>query len=135
MRSGHSPRGPHPAGRAFVGTVVQPYEPSRTHNSHLNQSQIPGIRPPRSPAQEGSATPIYDSLYAEYRRLFRALPGDRSGEEELRFEGFGTVHGTGHWSGYLWGGREPADTAWQVPPAPSWHQLPALPPAPRDGRG
>ena len=36
-----------------------------------------------------SATPIYDRLYAEYRRLFRALPGDRSGEEELRFEGFG----------------------------------------------
>ncbi|NGN67763.1 hypothetical protein G5C51_28165 [Streptomyces sp. A7024] len=31
-------------------------------------------------------TPIYDALYAEYRRLFRALPGDRSGEEKLRFE-------------------------------------------------
>lgn len=36
-----------------------------------------------------SATPIYDRLYAEYRRLFRALPGDRSGEEELRFKSFG----------------------------------------------
>ncbi|MCC9311127.1 hypothetical protein LN042_29390 [Kitasatospora sp. RB6PN24] len=33
-------------------------------------------------------TPIYDELYSEYRRLFRALPGDRSGEEELRFTGF-----------------------------------------------
>ncbi|MFF7637446.1 hypothetical protein ACFZB9_30510 [Kitasatospora sp. NPDC008050] len=33
-------------------------------------------------------TPIYDELYSEYRRLFRALPGDRSGEEDLRFTGF-----------------------------------------------
>jgi hypothetical protein len=39
---------------------------------------------PVTPAQ----TPIYDELYSEYRRLFRALPGDRSGEEELRFTGF-----------------------------------------------
>lgn len=45
--------------------------------------------------QERSATPIYDSLYAEYRRLFRTLPGDRSGEESLRFEGFGTLYSTG----------------------------------------
>jgi hypothetical protein len=33
-------------------------------------------------------TPIYDALYSEYRRLFRTLPGDRSGEESLRFSGF-----------------------------------------------
>jgi hypothetical protein len=33
-------------------------------------------------------TPIYDELYSEYRRLFRALPGDRSGEEDMRFTGF-----------------------------------------------
>ncbi|MBO1332001.1 hypothetical protein [Streptomyces sp. VRA16 Mangrove soil] len=37
-----------------------------------------------------SATPIYDALYAEYRRSFRALPGDRSGEEDLGFTAFGT---------------------------------------------
>ncbi|MDT0269861.1 hypothetical protein RM844_26615 [Streptomyces sp. DSM 44915] len=43
----------------------------------------------------GSATPIYDSLCAEYRRLFRALPGDRAGEEELRFVGFNTIRGVG----------------------------------------
>ncbi|MGP3967586.1 hypothetical protein [Streptomyces sp. 6N223] len=57
----------------------------------------------------GSATPIYDSLYAEYRRLFRALPGDRTGEEELRFTGFepahggggATVGGAGGWQGYV----------------------------------
>ncbi len=36
-----------------------------------------------------SATPIYDALYSEYRRSFRALPGDRSGEENLRFPAFG----------------------------------------------
>lgn len=91
------------------------------------------MRPSLGMPQEGSATPIYDSLYAEYRRLFRALPGDRSGEEELRFEGFGTVHGTGHWSGHVWGGQDSSDGSWHVP-APAWHQLPALPPAPRDGR-
>ncbi|MBB1258021.1 hypothetical protein [Streptomyces alkaliterrae] len=41
---------------------------------------------------ERSATPIYDALYAEYRRLFRTLPFDRSGEEPLRFEGFGSLY-------------------------------------------
>ena len=45
---------------------------------------------PRShEAEPASSTPIYDALYAEFRRLFRALPGDRSDEEELRFTGFG----------------------------------------------
>ncbi|MEW2523107.1 hypothetical protein [Actinacidiphila alni] len=33
-------------------------------------------------------TPIYDALYSEYRRLFRTLPGDRTGEEALQFSGF-----------------------------------------------
>jgi hypothetical protein len=33
-------------------------------------------------------TPIYDELYADYRGAFRALPGDRFGEEELRFQPF-----------------------------------------------
>jgi hypothetical protein len=31
-------------------------------------------------------TPIYDALYAEYRRLFRALPGDRTDEETPRLD-------------------------------------------------
>jgi hypothetical protein len=48
------------------------------------------MRLPHDVSPRRSATPIYDSLYAEYRRLFRTLPGDRSDEEELRFEGFGT---------------------------------------------
>jgi hypothetical protein len=40
----------------------------------------------------GTATPIYDALYSEYRRLFRALPGDRTGEESLQFGGFSAWH-------------------------------------------
>lgn len=35
-----------------------------------------------------SHTPIYDTLYTEYLRAFRALPGDRTGEEDLGFTGF-----------------------------------------------
>ncbi|AKH81639.1 hypothetical protein AA958_04885 [Streptomyces sp. CNQ-509] len=46
------------------------------------------MRPAHEPhaAARPSGTPIYDALFAEYRRLFRALPGDRSGEEQLRFD-------------------------------------------------
>jgi hypothetical protein len=62
-----------------------------------------------------SPTPIYDALYSEYRRSFRALPGDRSGEEDLRFKRFGDmVH--------------PDD---MVDLPSSRHRLVALPPAPR----
>ncbi|MFH9351314.1 hypothetical protein [Kitasatospora sp. NPDC017646] len=49
---------------------------------------IPGMRPSYDAEHPHSTTPIYDELYSEYRRLFRALPGDRSGEEDLRFTGF-----------------------------------------------
>lgn len=91
------------------------------------------MRPPRGTSSEGaSGTPIYDSLYAEYRRLFRALPGDRTDEEELRFEGFGTRYGTG--TGVWSGDSGAAPRAWG---SASWHQTgpaqAALPPAPRDG--
>ncbi|WP_344293676.1 hypothetical protein [Streptomyces synnematoformans] len=46
------------------------------------------MRPAHEPhaAARTSGTPIYDALFAEYRRLFRALPGDRTGEEQLRFD-------------------------------------------------
>ncbi|WP_377268684.1 hypothetical protein [Peterkaempfera sp. SMS 1(5)a] len=47
------------------------------------------MRPAYEAESPASATPIYDALYAEYRRLFRALPGDRTGEEDLKFVGFG----------------------------------------------
>lgn len=46
------------------------------------------MRPSQDPSAGTSATPIYDALYSEYRRSFRALPGDRSGEENLRFPAF-----------------------------------------------
>lgn len=80
----------------------------------------------------GSATPIYDALCAEYRSLFRTLPGDRAGEEELRFKGFGTVRGTGtgQWDSGSW--RTDA-WAFQVLHR-SGRQPAALPPAPHDGR-
>ncbi|MCU7822219.1 hypothetical protein [Kitasatospora sp. DSM 101779] len=47
------------------------------------------MRPSYDADLPASPTPIYDALYSEYRRLFRALPGDRSDEEQLRFSGFG----------------------------------------------
>ncbi|MDW4898680.1 MULTISPECIES: hypothetical protein [Streptomyces] len=46
------------------------------------------MRPAQDPSGGVSPTPIYDALYSEYRRSFRALPGDRSGEENLSFPAF-----------------------------------------------
>ncbi|MQS14688.1 hypothetical protein F7Q99_21070 [Streptomyces kaniharaensis] len=54
---------------------------------------IPGMRPSYDAEHPHSTTPIYDELYSEYRRLFRALPGDRSGEEDLKFTGFASRDG------------------------------------------
>ncbi|MEU8513382.1 hypothetical protein AB0C76_17575 [Kitasatospora sp. NPDC048722] len=54
---------------------------------------IPGMRPSYDAEHPHSTTPIYDELYSEYRRLFRALPGDRSGEEDLKFTGFAIREG------------------------------------------
>ncbi|EFL14342.1 conserved hypothetical protein [Streptomyces sp. C] len=56
--------------------------------------------PSRAPFRASSAshTPIYDSLYSEYLRAFRALPGDRTGEEDLGFTAFS--YGTGYGSPY-----------------------------------
>ncbi|MGH4030896.1 hypothetical protein ACQB60_18385 [Actinomycetota bacterium Odt1-20B] len=48
------------------------------------------MRAAQETAGDHSTTPIYDALYAEYLRSFRALPGDRTGEEELGFTAFGT---------------------------------------------
>ncbi|MCX4909917.1 hypothetical protein [Streptomyces sp. NBC_00878] len=59
-------------------------------------SPIPAMRPVPDTAGIHSATPIYDALCTEYRKSFRTLPGDRSGEEEHGFTAFGTgPHGTG----------------------------------------
>ncbi|MFD4990358.1 hypothetical protein [Streptomyces sp. NPDC058374] len=88
------------------------------------------MRPAQDLTDGRSSTPIYDALYSEYRRSFRALPGDRSGEEDLRFNAFGTSpHGF----------RRPHQDAYPRPEeraAGSWspsarrHAAPALPPAP-----
>ncbi len=83
-RTAFSPAGPHPTGREVVGTYVHSYDSPRHH-----QSQIPAMRPAQDPSGGLSPTPIYDALYSEYRRSFRALPGDRSGEENLGFSAFG----------------------------------------------
>ncbi|CAM5739674.1 hypothetical protein GCM10010253_49450 [Streptomyces badius] len=83
-RTAISPAGPHPTGREVVGTYVHSYDSPRQH-----QSQIPAMRPAQDPSEGLSPTPIYDALYSEYRRSFRALPGDRSGEENLGFSAFG----------------------------------------------
>ncbi|MFE1176203.1 hypothetical protein [Streptomyces sp. NPDC058773] len=74
----------------------------------------------------GSATPIYDALYAEYRRSFRALPGDRTDEpelpESLRGSWSRTPGSAGHW-----------EVVSRQPYHPRGH-VPALPPAQRDAR-
>lgn len=53
-------------------------------------STVPPMRPVREldSAPAASHTPIYDTLYSEYLRAFRALPGDRTGEEDLGFTAF-----------------------------------------------
>ncbi|WUM94646.1 hypothetical protein OG905_31970 [Streptomyces sp. NBC_00322] len=104
------------------------------------QSQIPAMRPAYDATSGQSPTPIYDALYSEYRRAFKALPGDRSGEEDLDFKAFGAglhssrggpgshqshpVHQThvGSWQPYQ-GSR----------PHHGTHVPAALPPSPRRG--
>ncbi|MGW3496250.1 hypothetical protein [Streptomyces sp. NPDC001020] len=106
-------------------------------------------------AQDGAqATPIYDALYDEYVKSFRAFPGDRSGEEDLGFIAFNLPHhrgsygtgtyGTGHGvpqhaTGHLapQHGHTPTQSSvWQRvgQHIGGTHHVPALPPAPRQGR-
>ncbi|MER7913616.1 hypothetical protein, partial [Streptomyces sp. NPDC096068] len=70
---------------------MHPYDPFL----QPHPSQIPSMRPASDVAAGPSPTPIYDALYSEYRRSFRTLPGDRSGEEGLAFRAFGTTLGAG----------------------------------------
>ncbi len=64
------------------------YDVAAAHRPPTTSRSIPGMRPSYDAEHPSPATPIYDALYSEYRRLFRALPGDRSGEEDMRFTGF-----------------------------------------------
>ncbi|GHG19157.1 hypothetical protein GCM10017667_62470 [Streptomyces filamentosus] len=112
---------PHPTGGGVVGTYVHPYDPF----PQPYPSPIPGMRPAQDLPAGYSTTPIFDALYSEYRRSFRTLPGDRSGEEGLAFRAFGTATSTG-----LSGFHSSAQTAYHPP---SWQAQPqaALPPGPR----
>ncbi|WP_435970872.1 hypothetical protein [Streptomyces sp. Qhu_M48] len=91
------------------------------------------MRPAQDVAAGPSPTPIYDALYSEYRRSFRTLPGDRSGEEGLTFRAFGTAMSTGVYGqgqGQRYTAAHPAAWSARHPPA---HTQPALPPGPRRG--
>ncbi|MCM9078722.1 MULTISPECIES: hypothetical protein [Streptomyces] len=102
-----------------------------------------------------SHTPIYDTLYSEYLRAFRALPGDRTGEEDHGFTSFSYggsyTYGSG-WTGSAWqrvDGWQPSYTpqpqsAYSYAGSPGYaegrqhqtgmtHIPAALPPAPRRG--
>ncbi|MFF3318636.1 hypothetical protein ACFYV5_24480 [Streptomyces sp. NPDC003035] len=89
------------------------------------------MRPAQDVTSGQSATPIYDALYSEFRRSFRALPGDRSGEDDLGFRSFGTPVGSGlYGSGSGQGSRYGTyPTAWSA----QHHTQAALPPGPRRG--
>lgn len=129
-RSAISARKPHPSAIGVVGTYVHAYDASsRAPYTH----PIPGMRPSYEhgtahTTEHRSATPIYDALYAEYRRSFRALPGDRTDEPELPE----VLRGAGDWS------TPPAPAGhWEVVNRQPYHRrghAPALPPAPRDTR-
>ncbi|MFC4507975.1 MULTISPECIES: hypothetical protein [Streptomyces] len=78
---------------------------------------VPSARPAQDSQGGPSATPIYDTLYAEYVKTFRSLPGDRSGEDDLGFTAFGniphsTVQTTG--SGYRPGSFSHAYSAYSA---------------------
>jgi hypothetical protein len=59
-----------------------------TMNSFGNPEEHLALDGPANNYGHESETPIYEALYAEYRGAFRALPGDRFDEEELRFQPF-----------------------------------------------
>ncbi|MVO89560.1 hypothetical protein GPA10_33630 [Streptomyces sp. p1417] len=129
------------------------YDPS-AHRPY--QSPIPSMRTAQDAVATPSATPIYDALYAEYLRAFRALPGDRTGEEDLRFTAFGpgpyAQHGAGRhdarhlprhdgrYDARLDPRHQPFHVARYGHPAPADHHTgygqlfpAALPPGPRRG--
>lgn len=89
------------------------------------------MRPARDTTTDRSATPIYDALYAEWRRCFRALPGDRSGEEEPGFTGFGSDFRSPGGSSAHTGHTPPGFWFTEVQRPPASRPQAALPPAQR----
>ena len=105
---------------------------------------IPSARSAQDSQGGPSATPIYDALYAEYVKSFRALPGDRSGEEKLGFTAFGNIpHSTGAYRDHSAGAQSARHAAGQQPQwqrvgtvshGTGMHYVPAgLPPGRRGG--
>ncbi|WP_240677602.1 hypothetical protein [Actinacidiphila soli] len=91
---------------SLVGTDVHTFDASRAQY----RSQIPSMRAASQDTYGGSGTPIYDALYSEYRRLFRTLPGDRTGEEALSFNGFEPLQRAGRHRGAVPAALPPAGT-------------------------
>lgn len=136
-------------GGGVVGTYVHTYDVPRRQSYQT----VPSGRTIHNFSGGSSATPIYDSLYAEYVRSFRAFPGDRSGEEDMGFTAFSTPQNTGSYGAGTYGTRHGAPqhatghlaaqhghtataaTVWQqvARHATGMHHVPALPPAPRRG--
>ncbi|MFG2313031.1 hypothetical protein ACGFS9_30830 [Streptomyces sp. NPDC048566] len=135
----------------------QPVPPSGAPLPLASGSEVPASRSARNTSTGPSATPIYDALYAEWVRSFRALPGDRHGEEQLGFTAFGSLaRGSNSYSpsgpyssysSYSAGAQtarqlaaqngQGATAVWQAggrQPGTGMHHIPAaLPPAPRRG--
>lgn len=130
-RNGWFHANPHLPDAEFVGTYVHSYDSS--HRLPY-PSPIPAMRPSDDvPVRPRSSTPIYDALYAEYRRSFKALPGDRSGEEGADFAPFDSLPSTVDWDRISsWGRAGPWEATGRRrrrnPP-------PALPPGNRDDHG
>ncbi|KOY58487.1 hypothetical protein ADK59_08290 [Streptomyces sp. XY332] len=121
------------------------YDPSRAPAHASTVSPMRHARDRDSAPAALSHTPIYDTLYSEYLRAFRALPGDRTGEEDLGFTAFsygsaytgggssaygagsgtygGGAGGSGSSSGSAYGGGSYGSgwngSAWQTDPWPA----------------
>lgn len=123
-------RPPHPYAGGVVGTYVHTYDPSRPRPAY--QTPIPSMRSAQDAGGDHSATPIYDALYSEYRRSFKALPGDRSGEEDLGFTSFGSAPYGMHRVGDR---HEPRHNTFSQLHVTRYggHDPAALPPGPRRG--
>ncbi len=136
-------------GGGVVGTYVHTYEAPRRRPFQPD----PPARSAQDTSGGPSATPIYDALCAEWVRAFKALPGDRHGEEDLGFTAFGSMprgatsygaynsysagaHSARH-SAVQQGHTTTATAIWQPSGrqhSTGMHHIPAaLPPAPRRG--
>ncbi|MFF2401017.1 hypothetical protein [Streptomyces goshikiensis] len=104
---------------------MHPYDPPR---APYHPSTVTPLRPARDrqSAPAASHTPIFDTLYSEYLRAFRTLPGDRTGEEDLGFTAFS--YGGAHYASHgesPYGGGSLSSSGW----SPAWQQTEAWQPS------